>query len=68
VCEPGLRRAAAAALDLQEPTFTNTNAAERLFWRNTMVPEMAFLEEQLTEKLIPCWATPICGWSSTSAP
>ena len=39
--------------DLQRATFSNINAAERLFWRNTMIPEMKFLEEQLNEKLLP---------------
>ena len=39
--------------DYQRATFTNINAAERLFWRNTMIPEMKFLEEQLNEKLLP---------------
>ena len=39
--------------DLQRATFANINTAERLFWRNTMIPEMKFLEEQLNEKLLP---------------
>ena len=39
--------------DLQRATFANINAAERLFWRNTMIPEVKFLEEQLNEKLLP---------------
>ena len=39
--------------DLQRATFSNINAAERLFWRNTMIPEMKFLEEQLNDKLLP---------------
>ena len=39
--------------DLERATFANINTAERLFWRNTMIPEMAFLEEQLNEKLLP---------------
>ena len=39
--------------DLQRATYSNINVAERLFWRNTMVPEMKFLEEQLNEKLMP---------------
>ena len=33
--------------DLQRATFANINTAERLFWRNTMIPEMKFLEEKL---------------------
>ena len=39
--------------DLERATFANINAAERIFWRNTMVPEMRFLEEQLTRQLFP---------------
>ena len=39
--------------DLQRATFSNINAAERMFWRNTMIPEISFLEEQLNEKLLP---------------
>ena len=39
--------------DLERATFANINAAERIFWRNTMVTEMRFLEEQLTRQLLP---------------
>ena len=39
--------------DFQRATFSNVNAAERFFWRNTMVPEMLLLEEQLNQKLLP---------------
>ena len=39
--------------DLERATFANINAAERMFWRNTMLPEMRFLEEQLTRMLLP---------------
>ena len=39
--------------DLQRATFSNIGVAERIFWRNTIVPEMKFLEEQLNEKLLP---------------
>ena len=39
--------------DLERATFSNVNAAERFFWRNTMVPEMQFLAEQVTGKLFP---------------
>ena len=31
--------------DLERATFSNINAAERIFWRNTMLPEVGFLEE-----------------------
>ena len=39
--------------DLERATFSNVNAAERFFWRNTMVPEMTFLAGQVTRKLFP---------------
>ena len=39
--------------DLERATFSNINAAERMFWRNTMLPEMRFLEEQLNRMLLP---------------
>ena len=39
--------------DYQQATFNNVSTAERLFWRNTMIPEIKFLEEQLNEKLLP---------------
>ena len=39
--------------DYQQATFANINAAERLFWRNTMIPEMKLLEDHLNEQLLP---------------
>ena len=39
--------------DLERATFANINAAERIFWRNTLVPEIQFMEEQLTRMLLP---------------
>jgi hypothetical protein len=39
--------------DFERATFSNINAAERIFWRNTMVPQIRFLEEQLTRALLP---------------
>ena len=39
--------------DYQQATFANINAAERLFWRNTMIPEMKFLEAHLNVKMLP---------------
>ena len=39
--------------DLERATFSNVNAAERFFWRNTMVPEMTFLAGKITRKLFP---------------
>ena len=39
--------------DLERSTYENVNAAERLFWRNTVVPELKFLEAELNEMLVP---------------
>ena len=39
--------------DFERATFSNVNAAERLFWRNTMIPEMQFLEEHINRMLLP---------------
>ena len=39
--------------DLERATFANINAAERIFWRNTIVPEIRFLEEHLNRMLLP---------------
>ena len=39
--------------DLERATFSNINTAERIFWRNTMMPEIQFMEEQLTRMLLP---------------
>ena len=39
--------------NLERATFSNIKTAEELFWRNTMIPEMRFLEEQLNEMLMP---------------
>ena len=39
--------------DLERATFSNVNAAERMFWRNTILPEMRFLEEQINRMLLP---------------
>ncbi len=44
--------------DLERATFSNVNAAERFFWRNTMVPEMTFLAGQVTRKLFPLLGYP----------
>ena len=38
--------------DYQQATFTNIRSAEQIFWRNTMIPEMRFIEEQLSQKLL----------------
>lgn len=47
--------------DLERATFSNINAAERIFWRNTIVPELKFLEEQLTRMLLPRLGYPDLG-------
>lgn len=39
--------------DMERATFANINAAERIFWRNTMLPEMRFIEENLNRMLLP---------------
>ena len=44
--------------DLERATFSNVNAAERFFWRNTMVPEMTFLSQQVTRHLFPLLGYP----------
>ena len=52
--QPRLRGAPFLLLsDLERATFSNVNAAERFFWRNTMVPEMTFLAQQVTRQLFP---------------
>jgi len=44
--------------DLERATFSNVNAAERFFWRNTMVPEMRFIANQITRNLFPALGYP----------
>ena len=39
--------------DLERATFANINTTERMFWRNTILPELRFLEERLTRMLLP---------------
>ena len=39
--------------DLERATYANVNAAERIFWRNTVIPEIRFLEEHLNRMLLP---------------
>ena len=39
--------------DLERATFSNVNAAERFFWRNTMVPEMRFMAGLVNRNLFP---------------
>jgi len=39
--------------DLERATYANIDAAERMFWRNTIVPYLLFLQEEVTEMLAP---------------
>ena len=39
--------------DFERATYANVQASERMFWRNTVVPEVKFLEEQLNRSLLP---------------
>lgn len=39
--------------DFERATYANAQASERMFWRNTIVPEIRFLEEQLNRVLLP---------------
>ena len=39
--------------DFERATYANVQASERMFWRNTVVPEVKFLEEQLNRALLP---------------
>ena len=47
--------------DLERATYANINGAERMFWRNTIVPELKFLEEHLTRMLLPRLGYPGLG-------
>ena len=39
--------------DFERATYANAQASERMFWRNTIVPEVRLLEEQLNRMLLP---------------
>lgn len=39
--------------DLERATFANIDAAERIFWRNTIVPYLMFLQGEINEMLVP---------------
>ncbi len=39
--------------DLERATFSNVNTAERMFWRNTILPQLRFFEERLNRMLLP---------------
>lgn len=40
-------------MSLKDVTFANADAGERIFWRQTMVPLVRFLEEEINEMLAP---------------
>ena len=39
--------------DFERATYANVQASERMFWRNTVAPEVKFLEDQLNRSLLP---------------
>jgi HK97 family phage portal protein len=39
--------------DLSEATFANINAEERFFWRNTILPELRLIEDEINRSLVP---------------
>ena len=39
--------------DFERATYANVQASERMFWRNTVVPEIRFLEDQMNRALLP---------------
>jgi len=39
--------------DLERATYSNIDAAERIFWRNSIVPLLMFLSEEVNEMLSP---------------
>ena len=39
--------------DFERATYSNVQASERMFWRNTVAPEVKFLEDQLNRALLP---------------
>ena len=39
--------------DFERATYANVQASERMFWRNTVVPEARFLEDQMNRALLP---------------
>ena len=38
--------------DLENATYSNIDSAERMFWRNTIIPEMQFLQSEIQEMLV----------------
>ena len=39
--------------DFERATYANVQASERMFWRNTVAPEVKFLEDQVNRSLLP---------------
>lgn len=39
--------------DLEKATYSNIDGEERLFWRNTIVPQLMFYESAINEMLVP---------------
>lgn len=39
--------------ELERATFSNFIASERIFWRNTVIPRLRYIEEELNEQLLP---------------
>ena len=39
--------------DLERATYSNIDAAERIFWRSSMVPHLQFIQDELNEMLLP---------------
>ncbi len=39
--------------DFERATYANVQASDRMFWRNTVVPEVRFLEDQMNRALLP---------------
>ena len=44
--------------DMTKTSFANMQEAQNIFWRNTMVPYLGFLEEEINEMLVPQFGDP----------
>jgi HK97 family phage portal protein len=44
--------------DLTEATLANINAEERFFWRNTILPELRLISDELNRSLTPRFGSP----------
>lgn len=45
--------------DLERATYENIDAAERIFWRSSMVPHLRFIQDELNEMLLPMFGNDI---------